>query len=230
MKKSSDSKHKKALSQDEKDKRFYRCAWRILAGFFRFILRLRPHGQENVPGEGGCILCINHIAAVDAISVAAVCPRQLRYLGKKELFSVPLLGWLICRLGATPLDRGGSDVGAIRKIVSLATEGELVAIFPQGHRYPGQNPADTPIRNGAGMVAFRAGVPVVPVCLKMKKQRYAIFRRVEVIFGQPIPNAELFPDGAGGSEAYAAASARIFAEICKLGGFTPTVEGETPCK
>ena len=221
---------KKKLTQEEKDRRFYRRMFGIFAGFFRFILTLRPRGRENVPTTGGCMLCINHIAAVDAIAVAAVAPRQLRFLAKKELFSVPILGWLIRHLGATPLDRGGSDVGAIRKIVALAQEGELISVFPQGHRYPGQNPADTPIRNGAGMIAFRSGVPVVPVCLKMKKQRYAPFRRVEVIFGEPIPNVELFPNGEGNGEAYAAATHRIYEEICKLGGFIPTAEGDTPCK
>lgn len=217
---------KKKLTQEEKDRRFYRRAWNAVAGFFRFVMRLHPIGKENVPAAGGHILCINHVAAVDVISVAAVCPRQLRFLAKKELFRVPLLGWLIRRLGACPLDRGGSDVAAIKKTVSLASSGELVGIFPQGHRYPGKNPADTPIKNGAGMIAFRSGCDVIPVCLRMKKQKYALFRRVEVIFGKPITHAELFPYGEGNSEAYAAASRRIFDEICRLGGFTPSGEGE----
>ena len=218
---------KKKLTQEEKDRRFYRRAWAILAGFFRFVMRLRATGAENVPAEGGHVLCINHVAAVDVISVAAVCPRQLRYLAKKELFRVPLIGWLVRRLGACPLDRGGSDVAAIKKTVSLASSGELVAIFPQGHRFPGKNPADTPIKNGAGMIAFRSGCDVIPVCLRMKKQRYALFRRVEVIFGKPIAHAELFPDREGNSQAYAAASRRIFDEICRLGGFAPSGEGES---
>ena len=218
---------KRKLTQEEKDRRFYRRAWAILAGFFRFVMRLHATGKENVPDEGGHVLCINHVAAVDVISVAAVCPRQLRFLAKKELFSIPLLGWLIRRLGACPLDRGGSDVAAIKKTVALASSGALVGIFPQGHRYPGKNPADTPIKNGAGLIAFRSGCPVIPVCLKMKKQKYALFRRVEVIFGKPISHAELFPTGEGNSEAYAAASRRIFDEICRLGGFIPTDKGES---
>ncbi len=221
---------KKKLTREEKDRRFYRRMFWLFAGFFRFVLCLKPQGRENVPTTGGCMLCINHIAAVDPIAVAAVAPRQLRFLAKKELFRIPVLGWLIRHLGATPLDRGGSDVGAIRKIVALSQEGEMISVFPQGHRYPGKNPADTPIRNGAGMIAFRSGVPVVPVCLKMKKQRYAPFRRVEVIFGKSISSAELFPNGEGNSDTYATATRRIYAEICALGGFAPTEQGDTPCK
>lgn len=219
---------KKKLTQEEKDRRFYRRAWLVLAGFFRFVMRIHPNGAENIPAEGGHVLCMNHVGAVDVISVAAVCPRQLRFLAKKELFRVPLLGWLIRRLGACPLDRGGSDVAAIKKTVSLAASGELVGIFPQGHRYPGVNPADTPIKNGAGMIAFRSGCDVVPVCIRMKKQKYALFRRVEVIFGQPIAHAALFPNGEGNAEAYAAASRRIFDEICRLGDFrSGTDKGES---
>lgn len=214
---------KKKLTKEEKNHRFYMRAHRVLAGLFRFLLRLRPRGAENVPARGGFLLCTNHVAFCDVLSVAAVLPRQVRYLAKAELFRIPVLGRLITALGACRLDRSGGDVAAIKKTISLAAGGELVAIFPQGHRYGGKNPADTPIKNGAGMIALRAGCPVIPVCLKMKKQRYALFRRVEVIFGEPIPCEELVTEGLSGSAAYRAASERIFARICALGGFTPTV-------
>ena len=215
---------KKKLTKEEKDHRFYMRAHRVLAGMFRFLLCLRPVGQKNVPAEGGYLLCVNHVAFCDVLAVAAVLPRQVRYLAKAELFGIPLLGRLITALGACRLDRGGGDVAAIKKTISLAAGGELVAIFPQGHRYGGKNPADTPIKNGAGMIALRAGCPVIPVCIRMKKQRYALFRRVEVIFGEPIPAADLTDDAMSGKEAYRAASEKIFSEICALGGFVPSAD------
>ena len=211
-------KKEKQITREEKDKRFYRRAHFALAGFFRFLFRVKVIGRENFPADGGCLVCINHVGAPDVIAVSAVAPRQLRYLAKKELFRIPLLGWLIRRLGACPLDRGGSDVAAIRRSISLASEGELVALFPQGHRQPGKNPIDTPIRAGAGMIAHRAKCPILPVCIRMKKMRYALFRRVEVIVGEVIPYEQLELD-TGGQEAYAAATARVFREICRLGGF-----------
>ncbi len=213
---------KKKLTKAERDHRFYMRAHRVLAGMFRALLTLRPQGREKVPETGGYLICANHVAFCDVISVAAVLPRQVRFLAKAELFRIPILGRLITALGACRLDRGGGDVAAIKKTISLAAGGELVAIFPQGHRYGGQNPADTPIKNGAGMIALRAGCPVIPVCLRMKKQRYALFRRVEVIFGDPIPVEELTEEGLAGGEAYRVASERIFARICALGGFLPS--------
>lgn len=218
----------KAAKREEKDKRFYRRAHRVLAGSFRFLFNVRVIGREKFPKEGGCLVCLNHVGAADVIAAAAVCPRQLRYLAKKELFRVPFVGWLIRRLGACPLDRGGSDVAAIRKSISLVEGGELVALFPQGHRQPGKNPIDTPIRAGAGMIAHRAKCPILPVCIRMKKMRYAPFRRVEVIVGDVIPYEELGLES-GDREAYAAATEKVFREICRLGGF-PTepskIDGE----
>lgn len=216
---------KKKLTKEEKDHRFYMRAHRVLARLFCFFMRLKPHGRENVPATGGYLLCANHVAFCDVVSIAAVLPRQVRYLAKAELFSVPLLRRLITVLGACKLDRSG-DVAAIKKTISLVKGGELVAIFPQGHRYGGKNPADTPIKNGAGMIALRAGCPVIPVCLKMKKQRYALFRRVEVIFGKPLSQEELVAEGLTGSDAYRAAGEKIFASICELGGFRPTAVPE----
>ena len=217
---------KKKLSPEEKrrarearDRVFYRRAHRALAGFFRVFLRVHATGVENLPEAGGCLVCSNHISAMDAIAIAAVCPRQIRFLAKKELFRVPLIGWFIRRLGAFSVDRGASDVAAIKKIIAVAEEGEVVSIFPQGHRYAGMNPADTPIKSGAGMVALRAGCPVLPVAVKTKRQRYTLFRRVELVFGTPIPVADLCDAELSGKEAYAAASATIFREICTLGGW-----------
>ena len=222
-----EQKREKERMREEKDRVFYRRAHRILAGFFRFTLRLRATGTEHLPKEGGCLICSNHISAFDAIAIGAVTSRQPRFLAKKELFSVPVIGWLVRRLGAFSVDRGASDVAAIRKIISVAANGEVVSIFPEGHRYAGENPADTPIKSGAGMVALRAACPVVPVAIRTKRQRYAFFRRVEMIFGEPISPDMLCPEGLSGKEAYEAASETIFSAICKLGGWeksSPTAE------
>lgn len=215
----------RAALQEEKDRIFYRRVHKLLTGFLRFAFRLKPTGvEENLPPEGACLICANHISAADFISVAAVCRRRVCFLAKKELFAIPIVGWLMRRLGAVRVDRGAADVGAIRKMLALLEAGEAVSVFPQGHRYKGKNPADTPIKDGAGMLAVRAGCPVVPVCIKVKKERYALFRRVDVIYGAPIPPEELIDPALTGRDAYRAASRKIFDRICALGGYEPTAK------
>ncbi len=202
----------------DRGSRHYRILYFFLARAIRFLFRVRATGVENIPEHGGAILCSNHIAIRDVVLLAVSIDRQPRFLAKAELFRVPLLSSLIRALGAMPLDRGGKDVGAVKKAISLAKEGSLVTVFPQGHRYPGVNPADTPIKNGAGMIAYHAGVSMIPVCIKVKKQKYGFLRRVDVIIGKAMTPEEVgFQNG--GRDEYRAASEAVFNAICALGGY-----------
>ena len=201
----------------------------FVAPLIRFFCRVKPIGLENIPAEGGFVLCSNHIAVRDVLLIGAACPRQVKFIAKKELFSVPVIGWIMKKFGAVSVDRGGNDVGAIRAAVRLAKEGDLVAIFPQGHRYPGMAPGTTPYKNGAGLITYKSGSDVIPICLKTKKSKYAPFRKVEVIFGKPM-RFESFGFTNGGSEEYEAATARIMNEIAAIGGYalpSPKEDGET---
>ena len=200
-------------------KNFYAKAKVVVAPLFRFFMRVKAIGTENVPKDGGIVLCSNHIAAVDVISIGAVCPRQLTCVAKKELFSIPVLGWVMRKLEAIKLDRGGSDVAALKASIKAAEAGRVLTIFPQGHRCPGVNPATTPIKHGAGMIAYHSKCDVVPVCINIKGAKYGLFKRVEVIFGKPISYSQLgFNEG--GRDEYLAATEKIFKEICALGDYS----------
>ena len=205
-----------------REKRSYMFLYRVAAWFIRAIHHIKIIGRENVPKTGGFVLCSNHIAVIDVFTIGSCIPRPIHYLAKRELFSVPVLAPMIRSLGAIPLERTKTDLGAIRRSVEVAANGNIVAIFPQGHRQKGKNPADTEYKSGAALVAYRAGVPVIPVCIKMKGQRYRIFHRTEIHFGKPISHEELgFKHG--GSAEYQEAAGKIFAEICRLGNFEKTL-------
>lgn len=207
--------------------RFGRVAHALLAPLARFLLRVRVHGRENVPTEGGAVVAINHISFLDVIAVSASFPgaRMPRYLAKAELFRIPIVSSLIRALGAIPLDRGGSDVGAVRRAIEVADGGELLGLFPQGTRQKGKNPADTRIKPGVAMIAAKAKCPILPVCIRIKKQRYALLRRVDVIIGEP-----LMPGPLGlldESPNYREAANAAFRELCALGGYTPSLLPES---
>ena len=198
---------------------FYMRAHTILAPVIRFFTGIKTHGIENIPKEGGFLLCANHIAVRDVLLIGATCPRQIKFVAKKELFSVPVLGSVMKVMGAVKLDRAGNDVAAMRKSVELVENGDIVSIFPQGHRYPATDPSKTPIKNGAGMVAYRSGCDVIPVFIKTKNNKYGIFRRVDIFYGQPIKNAE-FGFKKGGSDEYKAATELIYQRLLCLGGYS----------
>ena len=122
-------------------------------------------------------------------------------------------------LGAFKIDRGGGDVGAIKTAISTIQKGKTVVIFPQGHRCPGVNPATTPIRGGAGLIAYHAKCDVIPVCINIKKSKYALFRKTEIIFGEPIKYESLGFSEGGGDE-YTKATKKVFEKVCEMGNFS----------
>ena len=137
--------------------KFYEAIYKIFARPVRALYRVRVIGAENLPAEGGCLLCSNHTSMRDVVVLAAALPRQPRYMAKKELFKIPLLSQLIRALGAFPVDRGGADVSSIKKSIAMIEGGEVVSLFPQGHRVKGRCARGTPIKNGAGLIAYRSG-------------------------------------------------------------------------
>ena len=195
---------------------FYNGLYKLLAKPLRAIFKLEVKGVENLIHGKGALLCANHTSLLDVIVISIGIDRQVRYMAKKELFKIPLLSQLVTALGAYPVDRGGADVGAIRKTVSMIEKGELVGIFPQGTRHPHVDPRTTEVKNGAGMVAYRAKCDVIPVYIKTKKNHTILFRKATVIFGEPLKYEELGFEN-GGTKEYKAASRLVFDKICSLG-------------
>ena len=209
----------------KKNKSFYTRVYKTFGPLVRFFSRIKVHGKENIPIDGGYILCANHIAVRDVLLIVSTCPRKINFVAKKELFSVPLLRGLIKAMGAIKLDRSGNDVNAMRKSVEIAKSGEIVAIFPQGHRYPGVDPSTTPIKNGAGMIAYRSRCDVIPVFIKTPDNKYGIFKRPEIFYGKPIKNSDLgFKHG--GNDEYKAATDIIYDAMLNLGGYSRSVSKE----
>lgn len=168
---------------------YYFGAWatrllcRLLGGY-------HVRGKENIP-TGGAILCANHIAYLDPpVLGAAVTPRRTYFMAKKELFETPILGSIIRKSYAFPVDRDHFDREAIRNAIELLQKGEFVVVFPEGQRSP--DGSLQPANTGPALMASKAGVPIVPVALKgtdeiMRRGRKGLHRgRVFVDIGQPI--------------------------------------------
>lgn len=207
---------------------FYRWIYKTFQPFVSWLYRIKPVGVENIP-EGGAILASNHTSFSDVLVISAASGRQVRYMAKKELFKTPLAP-LIKALGAYPVDRGGADVASIRRTIQLISEGEIIGIFPQGHRYGGQDPRTTEIKPGVGFLACRAKTAVVPVFLSNNRMRTGAFRVNTVTFGQPVTFEELdqLCRGANGKNDYSAAARIIFDRVCELHYGPALAEPEKP--
>ena len=54
--------------------KFYEAIYKIFARPVRALYRVRVIGAENLPAEGGCLLCSNHTSMRDVVVLAAALP------------------------------------------------------------------------------------------------------------------------------------------------------------
>ncbi len=173
-----------------KEGRFLRFA-RALFG--KILYRVTLVGGENEPPEGPVLLVANHISDLDPILLSTVTRRIAHFMAKKELFSIPLLRRVIQAFGAFPIHRGEADPSSLKHALALLSEGEAVGIFPQGTRYRGVSPTETPVKGGVGLLALRSRASVLPVLISTKKYKVHLFSRVTVTMGKPLSPEEINP-------------------------------------
>ncbi len=195
----------------------YKAIKTYLPGAIAWLFNIHVHGSENEPEDGGYIACSNHISFVDVLTQAYALKRQIRFMAKKELFSIPLLGVIVKACGAFPVDRKGSAVSAIKKSIAILDAGEPVGMFPTGHRFSGVkfDTTKSEIKAGAAMACFRAGVPVLPMFIATKNDKVVPFRRIDIYVGKPISYEE-FGFTKGGSEEYERGAELIYQRIAEL--------------
>jgi 1-acyl-sn-glycerol-3-phosphate acyltransferase len=146
---------------------------------------------------------------------------------RKTLWKKGLASWWLDAVGVIPVDRdGGSDVGAIRRVLNVLKQEKGIILFPEGTRTPTGNLQKA--KAGVGLMACRTGVPVVPARVFGSFEafgRNGPFRfgsPVSVVFGRPLLAAE-YDDQSSGKERYQHASDRIMAAIAALELPKPTV-------
>lgn len=197
----------------------YKVVKFLLTYPLRFLCNMRVRGTENEPttDQGAYLVIANHRTWADPIYLCCVLKHgQPHFMAKKELFKIPLLNLLIRALGAYPVNRGGADVGAIKHTIEMLKAGVCVGMFPQGHRYNKVDPRETPVKTGAAMIALKAGVPVLPVFIKVKNNKHFFLCRKEVIVGKPISIEEMNYDPEAPGE-YQRVADYLFERVCELG-------------
>ena len=150
----------------------------------------------RLSGTGAVIAC-NHVGWADSLWMAyAMYPRQLRHMSKQELFGSALSRWVLKHGGSVPIDRAGPSPSSIKNAVGILQHGEIILIFPSGTR----SEESIAFKRGAATIALHARVPLVPAFFQGPKQMQVahLLHRplIRVIFGSPIPTAEL-PLGKG---------------------------------
>lgn len=141
----------------------------ILFAFSKIYWRWRvERADELLPtGDTGSVIISNHTSMGEV--VATVCHivhsgRRVRPIMKSEFNKNPIVKWFFARVGGIPVDRGTSDMKALRRAQHALQRGEDVLIYPEGTRIrTDDQPVE--IHGGFALIAQMAKAPVVPLAV-----------------------------------------------------------------
>jgi 1-acyl-sn-glycerol-3-phosphate acyltransferase len=161
---------------------------------FRTVFRLKVVGLENVPVGQPVILCANHTSNLDPPLLGSpLVGRRVHYMAKAELFDIPVLGWILPRISAFPVKRGGVSKESIRLSLKLLQENNILGIFPEGTR----SNAGGIGKKGAASLALKSGAAVIPAAIVGK---YKPFKQMKLVYGMPVDLSEFADSGSQGLE------------------------------
>ena len=187
----------------------------IATPIYKLLFRFRITGRENIPKEGGVILCANHISNHDPLVVGISSPRNLNFLAKEEMYKYKIFRPLMRGLKVIPVNRAKPSMDTLKQVIKTLKEGEAVGIFMQGRRRRKSlsEPEMGDYKAGVALFAIKSEVPVVPIYLQ---SRYLPFSKVIVNIGEPISLEEYYAKRVKTDELNEAA-AKIMTAIEELG-------------
>jgi 1-acyl-sn-glycerol-3-phosphate acyltransferase len=194
----------------------------------RTVARVRVEHIDRIPRTGPVILAVNHISNLDGVVTGAFITdalkrRRIHWLGKREMFDWPLLGWMAAHGGVHPVDRAHADVEAFRLATRILEAGHVLLVFPEGTRSPTGELQEA--KDGVAMLALRTGAQILPIGLnntdavwkKGSKVPMPLPRRtVTMRVGEPFTLADVLPADVDRRMAKTLATRTIMGRIAEL--------------
>jgi len=170
---------------------FIRCwarTWCFLIG-----LKFRIHGSEHIEKNTPYIFIFNHSSYLDAPAIPMAIQREIKALGKKELASIPIFGFLISQV-AVWVDRKDpeSKKQSVQKLKSVLSDGTSIVVAPEGTRNESSQ-ALLPFQNGAFRLATETGLSLMPMAIigagRLMNKNSLLIKPgiIHIYFSKPIP-------------------------------------------
>jgi 1-acyl-sn-glycerol-3-phosphate acyltransferase len=139
---------------------------RAARSFLRMAgVRLTVHRLDAAAAAKGAIIVANHASYLDGVLLMAALPQACRFVAKRELARVPIVGTFLRRFGVVFVERFDVRAGVedAHRLATLASQGESCIIFPEGTFVA--VPGLLAFHLGAFAAAVEADQPIVPVAL-----------------------------------------------------------------
>ena len=162
----------------------------IILPIYKLIFRGILIGRENIPKTGSFILVSNHGSLLDPPLLGHAVGRNISFMAKSELFSIPLLGFIIKACGAYPVKRGIVDKTTIKIACEKLSNNNSIGIFIDGTRQK-DGRVNKP-KQGAALLAFKNQKLLLPVAIinshRLVRLKFFIpfFTKIVIKVGKPI--------------------------------------------
>ena len=128
-------------------------------------IKIQVQGLDNLLTDRAQLICANHQSLFDILILDSIIPLQFRFVVKKELFSVPILGLCLRYEKQIQVDRQNRRKGieSIRAAGDTINKGRSIVVFPEGTRS-----TDGEVKRfhkGSLLIAFNTNAPIVPVSI-----------------------------------------------------------------
>lgn len=159
--------------------------------FLFFPIRIK--GENILNKKGSLILAANHVSYMDPVVLGIATKRQIHFMAKKEIFKVPILGFIIRCLGAIPIDREKATPESIKRAFSILRDGRVLGIFPEGTR--SLNGEILELNAGLIKIALKTSAPIIPIGINgtfeiypsnSKYPKIHKRKKIYINFGKPI--------------------------------------------
>jgi 1-acyl-sn-glycerol-3-phosphate acyltransferase len=168
----------------------YAVSRHLVRLIFSTYFRGEVYNAHNVPERGPVIIASNHVGYIDPFCVGAAVNRRICYLCRESAFKWPIIGYLLKKWNAVPVDRDGKNPRGLKAVLDRLKDGEAVMLFPEGTRtYDGNLQRAKP---GIGLLVAQSQAPVLPVRIFgmweafNRHMKFPRPKKVKVVFGELI--------------------------------------------
>lgn len=126
--------------------------------------KVRVTGMENVIYGRSYVVVSNHQAMLD-IPLLYALPFNFKWVSKKEVYKIPIFGWVLWMHGDVAIERGGaaSTKAMLQKCEDYLKDGVSIIMFPEGTRT--KTGCVNGFKEGAMILAQQSGADILPVVI-----------------------------------------------------------------
>ncbi len=194
--------------------RLIRLAWRIRS-------RIDVEGVENIPRQGGYLLCSNHQSFIDPLILLAVLPlpliSRMFAVGTSEIFGTGFMLRVARLMRTVVVDPDANLVPAMRAGAFGLRQGLGLVLYPEGERSIDGTPKT--FKKGAAILSIHLQVPIIPIAIEgiydawPRGKSFQRFAPIKIKIGEPMMPP---PEAEASEESYAKFTAELKARVVEM--------------